>query len=435
MQLRREVRRTSIRLPNGAKRPAILTEPQAPASRVLRLLGLSKSHGLIVFNGGTADLPQGMADKLLGILRDGVLRLVAENGLTLLTGGTDAGVFGVLGQASEGSTNTHRIVGVAPSRLVAWDGGVATHGPALVPLEPHHTDFVLVETSDWGGETDLMLELAREMSRRRPSVAVLASGGEVTRREMLGHVSQGRSIIVLAGTGRLADDLAAACRAGGSDVDPELNEIVHRGKITVIDVDQDGQAAELLASALWMQLERARGGNRRRQVPMLLHRLPRLRWRPPDPLRQFVPLEDQKRYSTLARDFGFLNDHLLDSYRSLDAQALRQQNSFYLVNLITLVGSLVATVLGTVAVAGLGGGFWLGFVETLLTGALGGSMMVATSRRLQRGYYTSRLKAERLRSEYFLFLARHGHYADDATRQQALKDQVLAIEIVSRTER
>jgi hypothetical protein len=92
-------------------------------------------------------------------------------------------------------------------------------------------------------------------------------------------------------------------------------------------------------------------------------------------------------------------------------------------------------VLGAVQIAGLGVSFWIGFAETLLAGALGGSMVVATSRRAQRGYYTNRLKAERLRSEYFLYLARAGEYQHDATREQALKDRVLAVEHMSGAER
>jgi hypothetical protein len=434
LRSRQDVRRTRVMVQGGKRRPAVIAEPDARAQRILRALRLPTSTGLIVLNGGTADLQGSISEALLRALRDGLIRVAAEEGLSLLTGGTDAGVFRLLGQASQTSGKHPPIVGVAPSRLVDWSGNPAAPGPQRVPLEPHHTAFVLVETSRWGGETELMLELAREVSRRRPSVAVLASGGEISRREMVGHVRQGRPIVILAGTGRLADELAAASRAGGSDADPELNEIVHRGQIRVVDVDHENHAADVLASELRSQLEVARRRRRRTWRPALIRRLPRLHWTAPDPFRHLVELEDQRRYPALAQDLAFLNDHLLDAYRSLDAQALRQQNSFYLVNAATLLGTLVATVLGTVQVAGVGGG-WLGFAETLLTGALGGSMVTATSRRMQRGYYTNRLKAERLRSEYFLFLARSGDYADEARRQQILEDRVLAIESMSGAER
>jgi hypothetical protein len=60
--------------------------------------------------------------------------------------------------------------------------------------------------------------------------------------------------------------------------------------------------------------------------------------------------------------------------------------------------------------------------QALLTGALTGVGALARSRHAQQGYLTARLKAERIKSEFFLFLARVGDYAgtdcDDRLRQQ-----------------
>jgi hypothetical protein len=420
--------KTLVKLVGGASRTALMVDPTTPPGRVRRQLGLRPGKGLVVVNGGTADLSDAEIRYLKPVL-DGVIGVVAEDGLTLLTGATDAGLFRVLGDVSESHPGRGRMIGVAPSKLVLMNGDQAAPDDERARLEPHHTDFVLVDTARWGGETGVMLGLAREVARHEPSVAVLASGGDISRVELLGHVRDDRPIIVLAGSGRLADDVADAQKAHGSDSDPTLNEIVHRGRLTVVDIRRSDAPAKA-AAAVRDLLEQGRS-RRGRQWPVLLRRMPKLRWRDADASRQLVPLEEQGRYPALAADFAYLNDHLLDAYRLCDNEALRQQNYFYLANLVAIVGSLAATLLGIVQAAGTPGAFWFGLAETVLAAALGGGLLIATARTAHRGYYTSRLKAERLRSEYFLFLARHAPYAEEATRNPTLVQRVMEIQTIT----
>ena len=417
--------RRTITVAGGKRRNAVIVDPTTSAADVLKELRLPASKGLVVFNGGTTTLSDVDLRRLRPVL-DRLLSLVDEDGLTLLTGATDAGVFSVLGEVAKSRPGKWRMVGVAPLKLVSLDGAQTPLDPERTPLEPNHTDFVLVDTARWGGETCMMLDLAREIARRRPSVAVLASGGDITRTELLGHIRDGRAIVVLAGSGRLADEIAEAQRSEGSETDPVLNEIVHRGQLAVLDIE-DASAPGRIASTVRTLLEEGRQ-RRRRQRPALVRRLPRLRWSAPDATRNLVPLEEQKRYPALASDFAYLNDHLLDVFRLCDDEALRQQNTFYLANLVAIVGSLVATVLGIIQVAAVPGRFWFSLAETVLAAALGGGLLATTARAAQRGYFTSRLKAERLRSEYFLFLARHAPYAEDATRRQRLIQRVTEIQ-------
>lgn len=418
------MRRSAV-LDGSTRRPAVVVEPGASAPSVLRQLRWRRARGLVIVNGGTRELPEREASALAQVLREGVTSVAAEEGLDLLTGATDAGVFRVLGMAIEAQQVRRRVVGVAPAHLVAWTRDRDAPSPDLVALEPHHTDFVLVDGVRWGDETQVMLALARELDRHQPSVVVLAAGGGVARAELRGHVAAGRPAIVLEGTGGLADQLAEAYREGGSETDPEINEMVHRGRLIVLDVHQDAAGA-----AVAREIRALLAAGRRRSpitLPAALRRLPSPRWRPPDPQRMLVELDEQVRYPTLARDLSFLNDHLLDAYRSCDTETLRLQRSFYAANLAVIAGSLVATVLGVIQAADIPGRFWYGLVETVLAAALGGGILLSAARGAQRGYYTTRLKAERLRAEYFLFLARHEPYAKDATRDRLLKERVVAI--------
>ena len=165
---------------------------------LLAALDLPPPRGTVVLNGSTGDLPPDVAARLIPVLGTaGLAGLAAEQGLTVVTGGTDAGIFSILGGALDGAGAT--LIGVAPHGLV----------PSSVPLEPHHTHMVLVDGERWGDETGVLLELVAALCRRAPCVAVVCGGGPVTRTEVAGHLAARRPVIVLEGSGRFADELAA----------------------------------------------------------------------------------------------------------------------------------------------------------------------------------------------------------------------------------
>ncbi|MGH9265913.1 MAG: hypothetical protein ACRD1D_14585, partial [Acidimicrobiales bacterium] len=157
----------------------------------------------------------------------------------------DAGIFSILGRAM--TNRSAPLVGVAPGRLVTWPGRAGSSGDAdgsRVPLEPHHSHFVLVDGQAWGDETEALLGLSRALARHGPSVAVVCGGGPVTRKEVLGHVRDRRPVVVLAGSGRFADELAAAVAGEGQELHPETSQIVGRGALTVCPIDAGGEALD-----------------------------------------------------------------------------------------------------------------------------------------------------------------------------------------------
>lgn len=79
----------------------------------------------------------------------------------------------------------------------------------------------------------MMYALGQFLAAGRPSVAVLVNGGGIARNEVLYNVRQRRPIIVIEGSGRLADDIARLWReksAFPSD-DAALAEIVKDGDL------------------------------------------------------------------------------------------------------------------------------------------------------------------------------------------------------------
>jgi hypothetical protein len=115
----------------------------------------------------------------------------------------------------------------------------------------------------------------------------------------------------------------------------------------------------------------------------------------------------------------------MPDFRRLDRDALHCQNNFLLAQLTLIVGGALATMLGAIQ-AGLGGNIVLGLLETGIAAVIGLGALRTGARTAQQGYFGNRLRAERLRSEYFLYLARVAPYADEK-RQQTLKRTVVRV--------
>jgi Protein of unknown function (DUF4231) len=162
--------------------------------------------------------------------------------------------------------------------------------------------------------------------------------------------------------------------------------------------------------------------------PAFLALRPRLFWRPGERYPLVSP-ELRDASPALAEDFGILERELLPDFYELDEGALQAQNTFRLTQIFVIVGGATTTLLGAVQAA-LGGGVTeIGIAEALVAGMLAAAVAYVRGRQAQREYFTTRLKAEQLRSEYFLFLARVPPYDmdDDDERLRGLRDQVSKI--------
>jgi SLOG in TRPM, prokaryote len=250
---------TSVRF-NSRSVPILTVGPCTTGDDIASALQLPALRGLIIVNGGTTKPPPELDARLRVLIGEGLIPLVVDRHLALLTGGTDSGIFAIVGQSLAHQRVSHPCIGVAPSRLVTWQGrddGSSDKSslPDAIPLEPHHSHFVLVEGENWGDETGVMLDLAAALGRRMPSVAVLAGGGAVTKREILEHVRQRRTIILLAGTGRFADELAGAVQSHAESSDVVVAEIVRDGHLVLEDVWQPPSAfGAAIAKALRLPL-------------------------------------------------------------------------------------------------------------------------------------------------------------------------------------
>ena len=154
-----------------------------------------------MINGETSDDPGFPSAAVQRALAAVINELSGLPGPVIISGGTDAGVFALLGEVVADLGFAGPVIGVVPAGKI--------DKPEGTPLEPHHTDIVMVPGDEWGDETPTMLALCRELDRRGPVVALIAGGGEQTMIEIEGHLADRRSVVALRGTGRAADQLAA----------------------------------------------------------------------------------------------------------------------------------------------------------------------------------------------------------------------------------
>jgi hypothetical protein len=232
--------RHTIVFPCGRSALAVVAPTDVSGADAVAALQLESPRALIVLGGSTNELSPNVTTALRSSIGEGLARVAADERLTVVTGGTDAGVFAIFGQALAGQA-TAPCVGVAPAGAVTWPGRRereprVSPRNGVVQLEPHHTHFLLVDGTEWGTETEALIALAATLAAECPSVAILAGGGGGARQEVLEQIRRGRQVLVLAGTGRLADELASATTNWGADAtEPRTAEAAASGLVTVLD--------------------------------------------------------------------------------------------------------------------------------------------------------------------------------------------------------
>lgn len=133
----------------------------------------------------------------------------------VISGGTDVGIMSAIGKAHGRGGYQFPLIGISPEGTVTWPDGPRTAAPMLPnnereQLEAHHSHFILVPGNEFGDESKWIVRAASMIAKdRNKSVTILANGGKVSQKDIEEGLTTGRPLIVLEGTGRLADEIAA----------------------------------------------------------------------------------------------------------------------------------------------------------------------------------------------------------------------------------
>jgi hypothetical protein len=228
-------RQATLEFPNGNCAARVRAAGSDIAEDLLRDVGLAdRQRPVIVVCGGAKELDnrRRRMSRASNVLGPAVLRAARAHEAAIVDGGTRSGVMRIVGEArGPGRADDDVLVGVAPRGRVSEPGGQRETEPVepvepvepsepsepseplepLEPLEPHHTHFVLADSEQWGGETELLFRVADALSDARKAVVLLSGGGNA-RREVLEAVRREWPIVVVRGFGGFSRTLLVADR-------------------------------------------------------------------------------------------------------------------------------------------------------------------------------------------------------------------------------
>ncbi len=234
-----------IEFQKGHVATAVRADPDADPRNIVNALNLASPPGLLMLAGGAGKMSGEQLSKITPFI-DAASEAVISLGITVIDGGTNVGVMALMGSSLERSGGSVTHIGVLPAYAEAGSG---QRGEEI--LDPHHTHFVLVESDRWGRETRLMYRLAELLSGRIPSLALLVDGGKIALDEVVWNVYQKREIVVVSGSGRIADDIATAVKESSDDLSDQMRKIIQGGKFTFVDVsDPPMKLKELILARL-----------------------------------------------------------------------------------------------------------------------------------------------------------------------------------------
>ena len=244
------MRTQTINFP-GQPTNCVFPAERSNLAQAISEVGLKDNYPVIVLIGGEVD--EQKVDSTRRAI-EMISRIAEDMHAAVICGGTDMGVMAEIGRIRSRESYKFPLIGVAPEERVTWPGGPRNTkflwlGKQRWPLESHYSHFILVPGSEFGDESPWIVDTATLLSKDHQSLTILINGGEVSRKDIQLSLENGRPVIALSRTGRLADELA---RQPGRDK-----------LITVLPVNAEKSIAEAIQVALSI--------NERREEQVAVH--------------------------------------------------------------------------------------------------------------------------------------------------------------------
>jgi hypothetical protein len=375
---------------SGALAPQVieLARPEELASK-LSELDLRAPRPVLVLVGGADGLTDAQLARLRPLFEEGLAPLADALGACVIDGGTDTGVMALIGQARAKLGASFPLIGVTASGTVKPDDSAAGRAAAAT-LEPNHTHVVLVPGARWGDESQWLADVATRIAGDAPSVTMVVNGGAVTVDDAELSVAAGRPVLVIAGSGRAADELAAAMQKPSQD--QQASKLAGSGLVEAVDLADGPQA---IARAVAAVLTTAPAG-----PPASTEDQDRLKY-------NFDQLIAQLRLSELRRQF--LRSRWLDQLVWVESRATHNRDRYFFWRLITIIGGVLVPALVTLQLNGSATTAitWTTFAVSLLVAI---SAAVEGFFRYGERWRHYRRTAELLKTEGWQFLQLTGHY-------------------------
>jgi hypothetical protein len=212
--------------------------------RAVAGLRLGGPRPVLTIVGGAGRLDDDARERLTDAFAEVIAPAVARNGAVAVDGGTDVGVMRLFGRAHAAHPR-FPLIGVLAAGTVEFPGNVPQIDD-FARLEPGHTHFVVVPGRDWGDEVPYLPLVAEAVAGGAPRVTMLVDGGDISLSDALLAVERGSPLLVLRGSGRLADRVAAAAEGCDPAGDERIGRLAQSDLVRVVPLDDHAGLADRL---------------------------------------------------------------------------------------------------------------------------------------------------------------------------------------------
>ena len=184
----------------------------------LNQLGIPHPKPVIVLVGGASGI--GWLDKFPMRKAIGIItKLAEETQSVVLDGGTQAGIMQEIGKQRKKGKFSFPLVGVV------FDSLIMKEDPKSI-LDPNHTHFFLIPGDDWGDESAWISKIATSIAGDNKSITILVNGGSISRTDVEYSLLENRTVFIMRGTGRLADEITLTGKVFPVDISQKPEEIL-----------------------------------------------------------------------------------------------------------------------------------------------------------------------------------------------------------------
>lgn len=203
------MRKTEIQF-SDQRALCVFPERREHLPQAITELNLGDSYPVIVLIGGYIQSQHAEAtQKAIEV----IAAFANEHSALVICGGTEVGIMGSIGQTRAAHRYGFPLLGITLEKLVTWPNGPRPKrflwwGEERWPLSSGYSHFILAPGERFGEDSPWLAEAASCLSQDNKSVTILTNGGGVTQKDVALSIEMGRPVIVMAGTGRLADSMA-----------------------------------------------------------------------------------------------------------------------------------------------------------------------------------------------------------------------------------
>ncbi|MBO9205449.1 MULTISPECIES: DUF4231 domain-containing protein [Niastella] len=247
-----------VSFPNKNTARVVIPSDTESIETIHQALAIPNYKSVILVLGGAESIAAEIKPNLSQLFDRGIAKAVIQAEALVIDGGTLSGVMQLMGEGLAGRDARIKLVGIAPESLVTYPTKNTNGSPALVELEPNHSHFVLTPGKQWDDATATFYQLVRywihstnktssNTEDKTPCLALLAGGGAISKNEVLYAVRKNIPVIVIAGSGGLADEIAKAITDKATNSpDRQIAEIVADGDIQVFTLGHPVKGLERL---------------------------------------------------------------------------------------------------------------------------------------------------------------------------------------------